>query len=104
MESNSEIILYQTEDGITKIDVRLENETVWLTQAQMVELFQTTKQNISLHIRNIFEEGELQPHSTVKEYLTVQTEGIRQVKRLTQFYNLDVDSRCQFIQQKNQKE
>ena len=90
MEPNSEIILYQTEDGITKIDVRLENETVWLTQAQMVELFQTTKQNISLHIRNIFEEGELQPHSTVKEYLTVQTEGIRQVKRLTQSYNLDV--------------
>ncbi len=90
MESNSEIILYQTEDGITKIDVRLENETVWLTQAQMVELFQTTKQNISLHIRNIFEEGELQAHSTVKEYLTVQTEGVRQVKRLVQFYNLDV--------------
>jgi hypothetical protein len=90
MESNSEIILYQSEDGITKIDVRLENETVWLTQAQMVELFQTTKQNISLHIRNVFEEGELQPHSTVKEYLTVQTEGIRQVKRLKQFYNLDV--------------
>jgi hypothetical protein len=90
MEPNSEIIIYQTEDGITKIDVRLENETVWLTQAQMVELFQTTKQNISLHIRNIFEEGELQSDSTVKEYLTVQTEGVRQVKRLTQFYNLDV--------------
>jgi hypothetical protein len=90
MEPNSEIILYQTEDGITKIDVRLENDTLWLTQAQMVELFQTTKQNISLHIRNIFEEGELQANSTVKEYLTVQTEGLRQVKRPVQIYNLDV--------------
>ncbi len=90
MEPNSEIILYQTEDGITRIDVRLENETVWLTQAQLVELFQTTKQNISLHIRNIFAEGELQEDSTVKEYLTVQTEGTRKVERLLQFYNLDV--------------
>ena len=57
--SNSELLLYQTEDGQTKIDVRLEEETVWLSQAQMVELFQTTKQNISLHIRNTYEEGEL---------------------------------------------
>lgn len=90
MEPRSEIIIYQTEDDITKIDVRLENETVWLTQAQMVELFQTTKQNISLHIRNIFAEGELQEDSTVKEYLTVQTEGTRKVERALQLYNLDV--------------
>ena len=55
----NEIIIYQTQDGQTKIDVRIENETVWLTQNQMAELFQTTKQNISLHIKNIFEEGEL---------------------------------------------
>ena len=55
----TEIIMYQTEDGLTKIDVRMENETVWLTQAQMAELFQTTKQNISLHISNCFKEGEL---------------------------------------------
>jgi len=58
--SNSEILIYQTQDGQTKIDVRLEEETVWLSQAQMVELFQTTKQNISLHIKNIYEEGELE--------------------------------------------
>jgi hypothetical protein len=90
MENKSEIILYQTADGNTKIDVQLENETVWLNQAQMVELFPTTKQNISLHIKNIFEEGELQEDSTVKEYLTVQTEGIRSVQRAVQFFNLNV--------------
>ena len=73
--SNSEILIYQTQDGQTKIDVRLEEETVWLSQAQMVELFQTTKQNISLHIKNIYEEGELEEIWTVKDYLTVQTEG-----------------------------
>lgn len=69
-KSNSEILLYQTEDGQLKIQVRLENETVWLTHADMVELFQTTKQNISLHIKNIFGEGELNENSVVKEYLT----------------------------------
>lgn len=88
--NTSDIILYQTDDGISKIEVRLENDTVWLSQAQMVDLFQTTKQNISLHIRNIYEEGELQEASTVKEYLTVQTEGKRQVQRDVLHYNLDV--------------
>ena len=63
----NEIIIYQTQDGQTKIDVRLENETVWLTQNQMAELFQTTKQNVSSHIKNIFEEGELSENSTVKD-------------------------------------
>jgi hypothetical protein len=65
----------------------LEKETVWLSQAQMVELFQTTKQNISLHIKNIYEEGELDEFSTVKDYLTVQTEGKREVQRSLKFYN-----------------
>lgn len=69
---NSEIIIYQTEDGRTKIDVRMEDETVWLTQTQMAELFQTTKQTISLHINNAFKDGEIEPSATVKEYLTVQ--------------------------------
>jgi len=90
MKKNSEILLYQTEDGQTKVEVRMENETVWLTQAQMVELFQTTKQNISLHIKNIYEEGELHEVSTVKEYLTVQKEGTREVQRKIGHYNLDV--------------
>ena len=77
MDENK-IIIYQTEDGQTQIDVRLENETVWLTQAQMVELFQTTKQNVSLHVGNVFKEGELEQEATVKEYLTVQKEGNKQ--------------------------
>jgi hypothetical protein len=88
--NNSEILLYQTKDGQTKIDVRLEKESVWLSQAQMAELFQTTKQNISLHIKNIFDENELSENSTVKEYLTVQAEGKREIKRNLNFYNLDV--------------
>ena len=87
MKSKSEILLYQTEDGQTKIEVRLDNETVWLTQAQMVQLFQTTKQNISLHIRNIFSEGELQEDSVVKEYLTTASDG---KEYRINYYNLDV--------------
>lgn len=86
----NEIIIYQTQDGQMKIDVRIENETVWLTQNQMAELFQTTKQNISLHIKNIFEEGELTEDSTVKDYFTVQNEGSRKVSRNVTHYNLDV--------------
>ena len=86
----NEIIIYQTQDGKTKIDVKIEDETVWLNQAQMVELFETTKQNISLHIKNIYEEGELDEISTVKDFLTVQNEGTRQVSRNVKHYNLDV--------------
>ena len=77
----SEIILYKTEDGRTALRVRFEGETVWLTQQQMADLFQTTKQNISLHIQNIFSEKELSRGATVKEYLTVQSEGKRQINR-----------------------
>ena len=86
----SEIVMYQTDDGSTKIDVHLDDEAVWLSQAQMADLFQTTKQNISLHINNAFAEGELDPSSTVKEYLTVQNEGGREVSRSVKHYNLDV--------------
>lgn len=87
---NNQIVIYQTEDGQAQIDVRMENDTVWLTQAQMVELFQTTKQNVSLHIGNVFKEGELEKDATVKEYLTVQAEGVRNVSRRVKHYNLDV--------------
>ena len=83
----NEIIIYQTQDGQTKIDVRIDNETVWLTQNQMAELFQTTKQNISLHIKNIFEEGELLENSVVKDYLTTASDG---KNYNTKHYNLDV--------------
>lgn len=88
--SAGEFLIYQTEDGRTRIQVRVEQETVWLTQKQMAELFQTTKQNVSLHIGNIFEEGELQAEATVKECLTVQIEGTRQVERRVDHYSLDV--------------
>ena len=90
MNINSELLLYQTEDGQTKIDVRLEEETVWLSQAQMVNLFQTTKQNISLHIKNIYEEDELDEISTVKDSSTVQIDGKREVQRNIVTYNLDI--------------
>lgn len=85
-----EIILYTTDDGTTKIKLLAEDGTVWLSQAGMVELFQTTKQNISLHINNIYDEHELFPEATVKDYLTVQTEGERQVQRSITIYNLDM--------------
>jgi hypothetical protein len=87
MEKDSQILLYQTEDGQTKIDVRLEEETVWLNQKQIVELFHTTKQNISLHINNIFKEGELDEISVVKDYLTTALDG---KNYFTKYYNLDV--------------
>lgn len=88
--NNGEIILYQPDDKSTRLSVRIEDETVWLTQSQMVELFNSSKQNISLHINNIFKEGELLSEATVKEYLTVQSEGRRNVRRTKTFYNLDV--------------
>ena len=89
MKNQNEIILYQPEEAI-KLEVRLEDETVWLTQAQMAELFQTSKQNISLHTHNVFKEKELDESATVKYSLTVQQEGTRKVKRQIAYYNLDV--------------
>ena len=85
-----QIVIYQTEDGKTQIDVRLENETVWLTQAQMAELFEKTPQNITMHIGNAYKEGELEKGATCKEYLQVQTEGKRKVTRKVKYYDLDV--------------
>ena len=89
-ENNNNIVIYQTDDGTTKIDVKLEDETVWLSQQQMADLYDTTKQNISLHIKNIFDEEELDINSTVKEFLTVQKEGNRKVERKVKYYNLDM--------------
>lgn len=86
----SEIILYTTEDGRTHINLRVDADTIWLTQQEIAELFQTTKQNVSLHAKNIFEDGELTQQATVKESLTVQSEGNRQVQRNIQHYNLDL--------------
>lgn len=86
MDTNNEIILYQPDTSIS-LEVRLEDETVWLTQAQMVDLFHTSKQNISLHTNNIFKEGELDANSVVKENLTTASDG---KKYRTKYYNLDV--------------
>lgn len=89
MENHSQIIIYQTENGQTKLDVRLENETVWLTQKLMAELFQTTVSNINIHLKNIFEEGELDAKATIKDFLIVRLEGKREVNRNIEYYNLD---------------
>jgi len=86
-ESQSQFLLYQTSDGQTRLEVRLENETVWLSQSQMGELFQTSVPNVSMHIRNVFAEGELQLGSVVKEFLTTAADG---KNYQTKFYNLDV--------------
>ncbi len=88
--NKSEIILYQTEDGQTKIEVIMEDDTVWLSQAQMCELFQRDKSVISRHINNIFKEGELERDSTVAKNAVVQNEGNRNVRREVEYYNLDV--------------
>lgn len=87
---NSEIIIYQNLDGNIKIDVRLEEENVWLTQAQLCELFNKTKATVSEHIKNVFDEGELESLSTVRNFRTVQLEGTRTVERNIEHYNLDV--------------
>jgi len=85
----SEIILYQTEDGRTRIQCRFENETLWLTQAQIAELFQTTPQNVTLHLKAIFAEGELHETATCKDYLQVRIEGEREVTRTLRHYRLE---------------
>ncbi len=89
-ESGGEFLLYQTEDGQVKLEVRLQNETVWLTQQMIAELFQTTVPNISMHIRNIYAEGELTPEATIKKFLTVRQEGNRAVRRELDYYKLKI--------------
>ena len=89
----SKLILYTSDDGKTRMDLRVDADTVWLTQAEIAEiaeLFQITKQNVSLHAKNILDEGELVAEATVKESLTVQNEGERKVKRKISYYNLDL--------------
>ena len=85
----SSIILYQTEDGRTRIQCRFDAETLWLTQAQMAELFQTTPQNVTLHLKAIFAEGELAEEATCKDYLQVRSEGGREVSRQLRHYRLE---------------
>jgi hypothetical protein len=89
-DEKSNLVLYQTEDGQTRIEVHLLDETVWLNQDQMGELFDKDKRTISEHIRNLFKEGELQEYATVRKFRTVQMEGSREVFRQVEHYNLDV--------------
>jgi hypothetical protein len=89
-QAKGEIIVYQTDDGGVRLDVRLQDESVWLTQPLMAELFQTTQQNISQHIQNIYEECELELEATHKKFLSVRQEGDREVQRNLDFYNLDM--------------
>jgi hypothetical protein len=85
-----QVLFYKTEDGRNRIEVRMEEETVWLSQSAMAELFQTTPQNITLHLKNIYEEKELSLEATCKDYLQVQKEGVREVSRSRKLYNLEV--------------
>lgn len=89
-EPSPGLVLYTSPDGLARLQLRIEHKTLWLAQAQMASIFQTTKQNISLHIQNVFAERELPPEATVKQYLTVQSEGSRRVERLLDHYSLDV--------------
>lgn len=89
-QSKGDIVIYQTKDGLAKIDVRFEDETVWLTQQQMAELYQSSRTNIVEHIQHIYEEGELEEKSTCRKFRQVQLEGTRQVSREIPFYNLDM--------------
>ena len=90
MKEDQKIVIYQTEDGQTQIDVRLENETVWLTQAQMVTLFKSSRTNILEHIQHIYEDDELDESSTCRKFRQVQKEGNRMVNRTKTMYNLDM--------------
>ena len=89
-DNQGDIIIYQTEDGVTKIDVRFVDETVWLTQQQMALLFQTSRTNVVEHIKNIYQEGELDPKSTCQDFRQVREEGGRRVSRQIPHYNLDM--------------
>jgi hypothetical protein len=88
-QAKGQFLVYQTEDGKLKQDVRFEDESVWLTQPLMADLFQTTQQNISQHILSIYEEEELVPEATHKKFLSVRLEGKRQVKRRLNYYDFD---------------
>ena len=90
MEDKGEIIIYQTEDGLTRIEVKIEEETVWLSQQQMAELYQTSRTNVVEHIKHIYDENELDEQSTCRNFRQVRQEGNREVTRNIPFYSLDM--------------
>ena len=89
---NNNMLIYMSKDGDIKVDVNMQNENIWMSQDTMAKLYETTKNNISIHMKNIFDEKELEKDSTVKVFLTVQKEGNRSVKRRIGHYNLDIKS------------
>ena len=99
MQDTGNILIYQTEKGDTKIDAYFNDETIWMSQKSIAELYQTTPQNITIHIRNIYNDGELDENSTCKDYLQVQNEGTRSVQRTIKLYNLSliIASACIFF-------
>ena len=90
MNKENQIILYQDDNEITRVSVRFADEDLWLTQGQLVEIYQTSKSNVSEHIKHIFEDGELAKEATVRKFRTVQIEGSRKVEREVEHYNLDM--------------
>ena len=90
MENYGEILIYQSDDGLTNVEVKIQDETVWLTQQQMAELFQTSRTNVVEHIKHIYDEGELDEISTCRKFRQVRKEGQREVAREIPFYNLDM--------------
>lgn len=100
MKSYGEIVIYQTEDGLTNIEIKIEDETVWLSQQQMADLFQTSRTNVVEHIKHIYEEGELDENSTCRNFRQVRKEGNRDVSREMPFYNLDMLADSFWIQKK----
>ena len=91
-KAKGEILVYQSDDGKIRLDVRLERETLWMTQSDMARLFQCSVDNISLHLKNIYDERELDPSATTEEFLAVRQEGVRQVQRKLIFHNLEAET------------
>lgn len=90
LSNTGKILIYQNEKGDTKVDVYFEDETIWMTQKSMTQMYQVAKSSISEHIKNIYQDGELDEASTVRKFRTVQTEGSREVARELDYYNLDM--------------
>lgn len=88
-DTKGEILVYQRDDGTPAVEVQLVDETLWLSQQQIADLFQTSRENVRLHLKNVFEEGELDPEATSKDFLEVRLEGRREVQRSIAYYNLD---------------
>ena len=102
--SSGEMLIYKTDDGQSRVDVRLVDESLWMTQTDMAQLFQCSSDNISLHLKNIYDEGELSREPTAEEFSVVRQEGHRAVRRKMLFYNLDAVMRREYIERQAEEE